>query len=420
MFFARYDKALNVPWYTYEKIRLMMQHYIDLLRQESVLRRLSLIQLISYFGTWFSNVAIYTLLIQLESSAFVIALVASMHFLPGVLIAPVSGVLIDKLRPKNLMLSLLLIEIVSTFLLLLVTSSDWIWLLFVLIFVRMGAASFYFTVEMSLLPKIVEGKALQYANEIHSIIWSFSYTLGMALSGLLVYKVGVQTAFVIDAFLFILASFMLMGLQLEISFEKEKESFWSSFSEGLDYIRKNKKVIHLIFMHASVGFTVFDALVALMAKHYYSSLFAIPLAIGIMHATRASALVVGPMLLGKWIQSSRVHYLFLIQGLCIILWAAMIENFYLSLLGSFLAGFATTTLWSYTYTLIQKHTDKNYYGRVVAYNDMVFLLTGASASFMIGVFIEWGWSLSAVLSMLGLVFLITAVYFMWIRKEYDV
>ncbi len=420
MFFARYDKALNVPWYTYEKIRLMMQHYIDLLRQESVLRRLSLIQLISYFGTWFSNVAIYTLLIQLESSAFVIALVASMHFLPGVLIAPVSGVLIDKLRPKNLMLSLLLIEIVSTFLLLLVTSSDWIWLLFVLIFVRMGAASFYFTVEMSLLPKIVEGKALQYANEIHSIIWSFSYTLGMALSGLLVYKVGVQTAFVIDAFLFILASFMLMGLQLEISFEKEKESFWSSFSEGLDYIRKNKKIIHLIFMHASVGFTVFDALVALMAKHYYSSLFAIPLAIGIMHATRASALVVGPMLLGKWIQSSRVHYLFLIQGLCIILWAAMIENFYLSLLGSFLAGFATTTLWSYTYTLIQKHTDKNYYGRVVAYNDMVFLLTGASASFMIGVFIEWGWSLSAVLSMLGLVFLITAVYFMWIRKEYDV
>jgi len=157
-----------------------------------------------------------------------------------------------------------------------------------------------------------------------------------------------------------------------------------------------------------------------MAKTYYSSLYAIPLAIGIMHATRASALVVGPMLLGKWIQNSRLHYLFLIQGLGIMLWAAMIENFYLSLLGSFMAGFATTTLWSYTYTLIQKHTDKRYYGRVVAYNDMVFLLTGASASFMIGVFIEWGWSLSAVLSMLGMAFMLTAVYFIWIKKEYDV
>jgi MFS family permease len=129
---------------------------------------------------------------------------------------------------------------------------------------------------------------------------------------------------------------------------------------------------------------------------------------------------VGPILLGKWIQNSRLHYLFLIQGLGIMLWAAMIENFYLSLLGSFMAGFATTTLWSYTYTLIQKHTDKSYYGRVVAYNDMVFLLTGASASFMIGLFIEWGWSLSAVLSMLGVAFMLTAVYFIWIKKEYDV
>jgi MFS transporter, DHA3 family, macrolide efflux protein len=397
-----------------------MQHYIDLLRHENVLRRLSLIQLISYFGTWFSNVAIYTLLIQLEASAFVIALIASVHFLPGVLIAPVSGVFIDKLKPKNLMLGLLFIEIISTFSLLLVTSSQWIWLLFVLVFIRMGAASFYFTVEMSLLPKFLDGKALQYANEIHSIIWSFSYTLGMALSGLLVYKIGVQTAFVIDGFLFVLASFMLMGLHLDISFETAKASFMQSFSEGLDYVKKNKKIIHLILMHASVGFTVFDALVALMAKNYYSSLYAIPLAIGIMHATRASALVVGPMLLGKWIQSSRLHYLFLIQGLGIMLWASMIENFYLSLLGSFMAGFATTTLWSYTYTLIQKHTDKRYYGRVVAYNDMIFLLTGASASFMIGVFIEWGWSLSAVLSLLGSAFILTAVYFIWIKKEYDV
>lgn len=397
-----------------------MQHYIDLLKKENVLRRLSLIQLISYFGTWFSNVAIYTLLIELDTSAFVIALIASMHFLPGVLIAPISGVIIDKISPKKLMLGLLFLEIVSTLLLLFVTSAERIWLLFTLIFIRMGAASFYFTIEMSLLPKLLEGKELQFANEIHSIIWSVSYTFGMALSGLLVYKVGVSTAFVIDALLFVLAFFMLIGLKFDISFEKAKESFIDSFLEGLEYVRKNQKIIHLILIHASVGFTVFDALVALMAKTYYASVYAIPLAIGIMHATRATALVIGPMILGKWIQSSRLHYLFVIQGLGIMIWALMIENFYLSLFGSFLAGFATTTLWSYSYTLIQKHTEKKYYGRVVAYNDMIFLLTGAGASFMIGVFMEWGWSLSAILGMLGAVFILASVYFIWIKKEYDV
>lgn len=397
-----------------------MQHYIDLLKKEPVLRRLSLIQLISYFGAWFSNVAIYTLLVQLDVSAFVIALVASLHFLPGALQAPISGVLIDKFAPKKLMLFLLVLQISSTFLLLLITSVQWLWLLFVLIFIRMGASSFYFTIEMSLLPKIIEGKSLQYANEIHSIIWSLSYTLGMAISGFLVYKLGVKIAFIIDGLLFVIAFSMLLNLQFEIHFEKVKEGFLDTFLEGLNYLKENRKIMHLIIIHASVGFTVFDALVALMAKEYYASVLAVPLALGMMHATRASALVFGPMLLGKWIQSSRLVYLFLLQGLGIIIWSVLVENFYLSLIGSFIAGFSTTTLWSFTYTLIQKHTDKKYYGRVVAYNDMVFLLTGALSSLLVGVLIEAGWSISAVLATLGLAFFISMFYFSWIQRRYDV
>lgn len=395
-----------------------MQHYLTLLKSETVLRRLSLIQLIAYFGAWFSNVAIYTLLIQMDVSALVIATVASFHFLPGVLQAPISGVLIDKIEPKKLMLLLLLLEIITTFLLLLITSSQWLWLLFILIFIRMGAASFYFTIEMSLLPKILHGKSLQYANEIHAIIWSFSYTLGMAASGFIVYKLGVKAAFIIDALLFILAFFMLMRLHIEVTLEKSKSSFFHSFHEGLHYLKTHKKIIHLIAIHAMVGFTVFDALVALMAKEYYASFLAVPLALGTIHAIRATALVIGPVILGKWINSSRLVYLFLIQGVAIIFWAAVVENFYLSLLGSFVTGFATTTLWSFTYTLIQKHTDREYYGRVIAYNDMIFLLTGASSSLLVGLLIEWGWSISQALGALGGTFIVAMFYIVWVQKVY--
>lgn len=395
-----------------------MTHYINLLKEEAVLRRLSLIQLISYFGAWFSNVAIYTLLVQLDVSAFIIAMIASFHFLPGVLQAPISGVLIDKIAPKKLMLILLLIEIASTFSLLLITSVQWIWLLFILIFIRMGAASFYFTIEMSLLPKILEGKSLQYANEIHSIIWSLSYTLGMAISGFLVYKLGVQIAFIIDGLLFVVAFFMLMGLKLDLSFEKAKNSFFNTFTDGLCYLKHNRKIIHLIVIHATVGFTVFDALVTLMAKEYYTQILAIPLALGLIHAIRATALVLGPIILGKWINSSRVIYLFLFQGLAMMFWAYVIEDFYLSLVGSFMAGLASTTLWSFTYTMIQKHTDKEHYGRVVAYNDMIFLLTGAFSSLIVGVLIESGWSIAAVLGTLGGAFIIAMVYIVWVRSIY--
>jgi len=394
--------------------------YIKLLKKEAVLRRLSLIQLISYFGAWFSNVAIYTLLVELEVSAFMIAMVASFHFLPGVLQAPISGVLIDKFSHKKLMLFLIILEIVATFSLLLVSSSSWLWLLFLLVFIRMGAASFYFTIEMSLLPKILEGKALQYANEIHSIIWSLSYTVGMAISGFLVYKLGVKVAFIVDGLIFTIAFIMLMNLQMNVEFEKAKENFFDTFKEGLNYLTKNKKIIHLIVIHASVGFTVFDALVALMAKQFYSPLLAIPLAIGLLHSIRAFGLVLGPIILGKWINSTRLFYLLLAQGLGIMLWASMVESIYLSLVGSFIAGFSTTTLWSYTYTLIQKHTDKQYYGRVVAYNDMSFLFTGAMSSMLVGVLIDASWSIGSVMFLLGGSFICVSVYYLYVKRVYDV
>ncbi len=400
--------------------RYDVQHYIELLKNETILRRLSLIQLISYFGAWFSNVAIYTLLVHLDVSAFLIALVAAFHFLPGVLQAPFSGVLIDKIHPKKLMLILIVLEIFSTLGLLLITSVEWVWLLLVLIFIRMGASSFYFTLEMSLLPKLLEGKSLQYANEIHSIIWSLSYTLGMAISGLLVYQLGITMAFIIDALLFVLAFFMLLGLKVDVEREIHAQSFIETFKEGLVYLKQNPKIIHLIVIHATVGFTVFDALVALMAKEYYLSILAVPLALGIVHSIRAVGLVIGPILLGKWINSERLIYIFLIQGLAMMFWASVIENFYLSLVGSFLAGFAITTLWSFTYTLIQKHTDKKYYGRVVAYNDMMFLSVSALSSLVVGVLIELQWGISEVLYLLASGFFLAAGYYKWIRKAYDV
>ena len=92
-----------------------MNAYIQLLKSEPTLRRLSTIQLIAYFGAWFSNVAIYTLLLDMNVDAGVVAFVAMLHFLAGVIQAPFSGTIIDRVKPKKLMLFLISIEIFATF-----------------------------------------------------------------------------------------------------------------------------------------------------------------------------------------------------------------------------------------------------------------------------------------------------------------
>jgi len=396
----------------------VMKRYLTLLRNEPLVRRLSVIQLIAYFGAWFSNVAIYTLLIQMNASASIIALVAALHFLPGVFQAPLSGVILDRIHPKRLMIILTFIEIICTLSLISVDNIGMLWFLYLLVFIRMGASSFHFTVEMSLLPRILEGKSLQTANEIHSIIWSLSYTFGMALSGLVVYWVGTTVAFALDAGLFVLVLILVLTLRMNIELSMNQEHFVKMMRETFRYIRHNPIVLHLMILHAVVGFTAFDALVALAAKHFYAQIIAVSLGIGLINAARAMGLVIGPMVLGHWINNSRLGWLLVAEAFSIFLWALAIENFYFSVIASIGVGFVTTTLWSYTYTLLQHHTHSNFYGRVIAYNDMIFLGVGAAVSLIIGSLAEWGFSLGVITSILGSVFVFAVFYYRWIQQTY--
>ena len=393
-----------------------MKTYIKLLQSNEILRRLSFIQLIVYFGAWFSNVAIYTLLLDLKVSASVVAFVAMLHFLAGVIQAPFSGTIIDRVKPKVLMLILILIEVCATLFLIFVNQVSDLWLLYLLIFFKMAAASFYFTTEMSLLPKLLDGNKLQKANELHSIIWSFSYTLGMALSGFVVYSLGITTAFLLDTLMFVIAFFMLQSLKIEIEVSHEGESVLQMMGESFSYLKKNTLARHLMILHSFVGLTAFDALVALMVDKYYASIIAVSLALGLLHSSRAIGLVVGPLILSKFLNNRVLVYIFIAQGVSLFIWAYMMHNFYFSLIASVIVGLFATTLWSYTYTLLQNNIEKKYYGRIVAYNDMLFLSAAAFTSFMIGFLATHSISLEVITTLLGVGFFIGALYWRWIIK----
>ena len=124
-----------------------------------------------------------------------IALTAAMAMLPAVVLAPLIGIIIDRIEFKKLMLTLLLIEISMTLGFIFINSLEYVWVLMILIFLRSSAASMLFSAEMALFPKLVQGKMLKNTNEIHSIIWSLCYALGMAVGGIATHFMGFDTAF---------------------------------------------------------------------------------------------------------------------------------------------------------------------------------------------------------------------------------
>ena len=390
-------------------------NYRKLFAEHKIIRDLSLVQFIAYFGAWFSNVAIYTMLVDFGSTEFAISIVTAMHFLPAVIIAPISGAIIDRVKIKPLMLSLLATELVMTILFLTIDNKSEIWLLMILIFIRMSAASMFFSTEMSLLAKLLNGKPLQMANEIHSIIWSFTYAVGMAISGFIVNWYGVKTAFILDALIFTIALIVFIRIDFVVKASIATDKFFELIKDGFRYIKNDKVILHLIFLHSSVGLTSFDALITILAKNEYKYVISVPLAIGISNAVRAVALMFGPIFISKYVTKQNLHYLLIFQGIAIILWGLMQDNFYVSLIALFIVGLSTTTLWSFTYALLQDKCDEKYIGRVISYNDMFFMLSCIVTTLFIGLMASLT-SIDIITILLGLGFLAFAFYYTRILK----
>jgi len=383
-----------------------------------VVARLSLIQLISYFGTWFSQVAIFSMIVSFGADEITIALTAAMAMLPAVILAPIIGIVIDRIDFKKLMLTLLLIEITATIGFIFINSLTYIWILMLFIFIRSSAASMLFSAEMALFPKLLKGKMLKNTNEIHSIIWSFTYAAGMAVGGIVTYTLGFDTAFMIDIILYSIAILLLMGLQLTLEKTLHLASNWQMFKEGFVYLKSHQKLIHLILLHAAIGLTSFDALITLLADLRYKEFIAVPLAIGLMNATRALGLMAGPFFIGKFISKENLHWFFIFQGSAILLWSWVEYNFYLALFALFVTGFFITTLWSYTYLVIQEETEKYYMGRVISYNDMFFMLSNVITALFIGYAAKEGLSLASITTVLGTGFFFFALYYLWFKRNY--
>ena len=391
--------------------------YLETLKHP-VVARLTIIQFISYFGTWFSQVAIASMLVSYGASEMQIASIFIMLMLPAILLSPISGWIIDQIDFKKLMRVVLIVEIVMTLLFMTVNSLDDIGWLMLFVFFRSLASSTLFSAEMALFPKILEGDMLKKTNEIHSIVWSVCFALGMAVGGVVTHYFGYDTTFLIDVTLYIIASFLLIGLSIELKPKTHFESAKEMIVGGFVYLKNHKKLLHLIFLHATLGLTSFDTLITLLADYHYKYILAIPLAIGWINASRALGLFLGTILFSTYIHAKTLHYIFAIQGLLIIGWALVQTNYTYSLIGSFIIGLLSTSLWSYTYFMIQREIEQKFLGRVIAYNDMIFMLTNVLVTLFVGYLAQKNIDLQYITMSLGVGFILTSFYYIWFKKRF--
>jgi MFS family permease len=187
-----------------------------------------------------------------QGGAAGVGLVGVIRVLPAFIAAPFAGVLGDRYRRELMLVILSFVRagfMAATALVLFAGGPTW------LVYALSGGvalmASTVRPMQSALLPQLAKtAEELTAANLVLTTVESSGIFLGPALGGILLAATNTQTVFAAAAVAFVVASLLLVGLQVEAAPEREGEgSFMREFFGGFGAIANDRKLALIVTLY---------------------------------------------------------------------------------------------------------------------------------------------------------------------------
>src|SRR5229473_2818553 len=406
---------------------------LRLLRGNRNFRRLWLAQIVSEIGDWFYTLAIYNLLLQLTGHAGSVALALVLQVLPQTLIGPTAGVVNDRLRRKQVMIAADLVRFVIVLAMLLVRSRSLVWLVYPLLLAETTMAAFFEPARSSVIPNIAEPGEVLIANTLSSATWSVNLLVGASVGGVVAAFFGRDTVFLLNALSFLASALFIGGMHFA---EPHAESApplkardlvdFSPVLEGIRYVRNHRTLLPTVFAKAGelmigpswVIFTVMGEREFAVHLRGINPARGAMLGMSILLGGRGLGALVGPLISARWAGRAdrRLRFGIFLGYLLIALGYTLLgasRTVWLASACAMLAHMGGSTVWVFSTTLLQLHTDDRFRGRVFAADLGLSMLTIAAGAYACGRLLDWGISTRAVATGTGLIMLLPAVLWAW-------
>ena len=195
---------------------------------------------LSLIGTWVQSVAQSWLVYRLSDSPVMLGLVAFAGQVPYLLLAPIAGVVADRVNRHKLILLMQTLSLLQAAFLaaLTLTGRVEVWHVFYLALTLGLIGVFEMTARQSFLVEMVGKEDLMNAIALNSSIYNSGRILGPAVAGVLVAVIGEGWCFAVNSasFLAVIVSLLLMRLPSSRPGE-EQVSPLEHFREGWNYVR---------------------------------------------------------------------------------------------------------------------------------------------------------------------------------------
>jgi MFS family permease len=221
-------------------------------------------QFISLIGTWMQNTVQPYLAYRITGSSFDLGLIAFSATLPTLILALPSGVLIERMDKRKVVIAMQAIEMVQAFFMafLALTGRIQIWHLIALSFVLGSASAIEITARQAMLIELVGKPTLPNAIALQSTIFNLARVIGPSLTAIVLVLIknhGEGWAFLANgvSFLFVIVGLFFVRTPYKVvkpEHFKEKLDLLAEFKEGWEYIRGNTVVLLIIILVALIGF----------------------------------------------------------------------------------------------------------------------------------------------------------------------
>ena len=402
--------------------------YLRLVRGNGNFRRLWLAQIVSEIGDWFYTLSIYTLLLQLTGHASSVALALVLQVLPQTFVGPAAGVINDRLRRKHVMIAADLVRVVVVLAMLLVRSSSMVWLVYPLLLAETIMAAFFEPARSAVIPNIAARGEVLIANTLSSATWSVNLLIGASVGGVVAAFFGRDAVFVLNALSFLASALLISRMRFA---EPQAESAaplrphdlvdFSPVLEGIRYVRSHRTLLPTVFAKAGelmigpswVIFTVLGAHEFAVHWRNVDAARGAMLGMSILLGGRGLGALVGPLVSARWAGRSdrRLQLGILFGYLTIALGYGILgstRTVWMASACAMLAHAGGSTVWVFSTTLLQLHTDDRFRGRVFSADLGFSMLTIAAGAYLCGRLLDAGIAARTVATYTGVVMLLPA------------
>jgi MFS family permease len=387
-----------------------------------------LAQIVSEIGDWFYTLSIYTLLLQLTGHASSVALALVLQVLPQTLVGPTAGVVNDRLRRKQVMIAADIVRFLVVLAMLFVRTRSMVWLVYPLLLAETAMAAFFEPARSSVIPNITAEDEVLVANTLSSATWSMNLLIGAAVGGVVAAFFGRDTVFILNAISFLMSALLIGGMRFA---EPHAESAaplrprdlidYSPVLEGIRYIRSHPTLLPAVFAKAGelmvgpswVIFTVMGAREFAVHGRGIDAAGGAMLGMSILLGGRGLGAMAGPLVAARWAGRSDhrlrlgilLGYLTIAFGYCVL---GASRSVWMAAGCALLAHAGGSTVWVFSTTLLQFHTEDRFRGRVFSADLGLGSLTFAVTAYLAGRFLDAGISARTVATSTGVLMLVPA------------